>query len=142
MNNYWTTNFNAEQRGGINWVYTISSSKDQSQTAATRFGWGNRMPFLARVIPGGGVGGITWGKSILKGWPENVLLVSSTPDIVGNSCIMHIRETGGEKADLKSLKLTNGKPLNMRQVNALGEEFNTNDIELSPYEAKFIRVAW
>ena len=26
MNNYWTTNFNPEQHGGISWVYNISSS--------------------------------------------------------------------------------------------------------------------
>ncbi|MCD6354529.1 MAG: hypothetical protein J7L95_03180 [Prolixibacteraceae bacterium] len=35
MNNYWTTNFNAEQHGGITWSYSISSAGNNSQTTAT-----------------------------------------------------------------------------------------------------------
>ncbi len=30
MNNYWTTNFNPEQHGGMDWVYNLSSSADNS----------------------------------------------------------------------------------------------------------------
>jgi cytochrome c oxidase accessory protein FixG len=48
----------------------------------------------------------------------------------------------GKKADLKSLKLTNDNPLNVKQVNVLGEEFNPSDVELSPFEAKFIKITW
>lgn len=78
MNNYWTTNFNAEQHGGLNWTYTISSSEENTQQAATQFAWGNRVPFLNRVLPGGGKGDNNWSGSIVSGWPENVLLISST----------------------------------------------------------------
>ncbi|MFC2125308.1 glycoside hydrolase family 38 C-terminal domain-containing protein [Bacteroidota bacterium] len=142
MNNYWTTNFNAEQHGGINWIYNISSSTDHTQQEATRFGWGNRVPLLARVLPGGGNGGINWEKSIIQGWPENVILVSSIPDESGNSSILHIREINGEEADLKSLKLVNGKHFTIKQVNVLGEVITPETVELKPYEAKFIKISW
>ncbi|MCK5369396.1 MAG: hypothetical protein KAQ62_12625, partial [Cyclobacteriaceae bacterium] len=142
MNNYWTTNFNAEQRGGINWVYNISSSTNQSQTEATRFGWNNRVPFLVRVLPGGGKGDKTWQKSIIQGWPENVILVSSKPNKNGNSSILHIRETDGKNADLKSLKLVNNKPFTISQVNVLGEKIIPQSVELKPFETKFIKLSW
>jgi len=142
MNNYWTTNFNAEQRGGINWVYNISSSTNPSQTEATRFGWNNRVPFLARVLPGGGMGDKTWQKSIIQGWPENVILVSSKPTKNGNSCVLHIRETDGKNADLKSLKLAKDKGFTIKQVNVLGEVILPGSVGLKPFETKFIKLAW
>ncbi len=143
MNNYWVTNFNAEQRGGIDWVYNISSSSDASQTAATRFGWNNRVPFLARVLPGGGSGEAqSWEKSIIGGWPENVILVSSIPDQDGNACILHVRETEGKSADLKSLSLANNKQINPMEVNVLGGKIAQGSAELKPFETKFFKVSW
>jgi alpha-mannosidase len=142
MNNYWTTNFNAEQHGGINWVYNISSSPNESQTEATRFGWNNRVPFLARVLPGGGKGEKSWQKSIIQNWPKNVILVSSTPDKNGNSCILHIRETAGKPANLKTLKLADSKKATLKQVNVLGDEITDGSIEFKPFEAKFIKLSW
>ena len=142
MNNYWTTNFNPEQHGGISWVYSISSATNQSQNEATRFGWGNRVPFLARVFTGGGKGDQTWQKSIIQGWPENVVLVSSMPDKDGKSCILHIRETDGKSADLNLLKLVDGKQLMLRQVDVIGEEILSGSVELKPLETKFIKVNW
>jgi alpha-mannosidase len=142
MNNYWTTNFNAEQHGGINWVYNISSSPNESQTEATRFGWNNRVPFLVRVLPGGGKGEKSWQKSIIQNWPKNVILVSSTPDKNGNSCILHIRETAGKPANLKTLKLADSKKATLKQVNVLGDEITDGSIEFKPFEAKFIKLSW
>ncbi|NQU52398.1 MAG: hypothetical protein HQ522_07645 [Bacteroidetes bacterium] len=142
MNNYWTTNFNAEQHGGINWVYNIGSSTNQSQSEATRFGWNNRVPFLARVLPGGGKGEKTWQKSIIQGWPENVILVSATPGENGNSCTLHVRETEGKSAGLKTLKLANSKQATLKQVNVLGEKIENGSLEFKPFKSKFVKVSW
>ena len=60
MNNYWTTNFNAEQRGGHFWTYYLTSSADNSNGFATQFGWGCRIPYLTRIIPGSGTGDSNW----------------------------------------------------------------------------------
>jgi hypothetical protein len=51
MNNYWVTNFNADQRGGHTWSYYLTTSADISRTFASQFGWG-RIPFLTRILPG------------------------------------------------------------------------------------------
>lgn len=57
MNNYWVTNFNADQMGEMQWSYFINSSKDNSIEYATKFAWENRIPFLTRVLPAGDKGG-------------------------------------------------------------------------------------
>jgi hypothetical protein len=142
MNNYWTTNFNPEQHGGISWIYTISSTTRPSQTEAARFGWGNRIPFLARVFTGGGEGERPWQRSIIQGWPENVMLVSAVPHESGRSCMLHIRETEGESADLATLQLAGHKSAMIRQVNVLGEEIHPGPVLLKPFETKFIRLEW
>jgi hypothetical protein len=142
MNNYWTTNFNPEQHGGIEWVYSLSSSTNNSQHEATRFGWGNRVPFLARVLPGGGKGDKTWQRSIIDGWPENTLLVSAVPDPNGKSAILCIREIAGHSADLGSLKTDSNTKLNLQQVNVLGENIEGGSLHLNPLEVKFVKVSW
>lgn len=142
MNNYWTTNFNAEQRGGIEWTYTIGSSANSSQMEAAQFGWGKRVPFLSRVLPGGGKGEKIWQKSIIQNWPENLVMVSAKPNMDGNSAIIHVREINGQKADLHLLKLIGNKQFTIKQVNVLGEKTENGDLELKPYESKFLKMSW
>jgi alpha-mannosidase len=50
MNNYWTTNFNADQRGGHVWSYVLTSYPSHEMVDALRFGWGVRIPFVARGV--------------------------------------------------------------------------------------------
>lgn len=142
MNNYWVTNFNAEQHGGITWKYTISSENKSSQQSATRFGWGNRVPFLARILPGGGTGGGNNERSLISGWPGNVLLASIKPGEDGRSCILHIRETDGKTATLSSLRGPNYITFEQQTVNVLGEPLSEKTSNLKPFESKFIKMSW
>ena len=140
MNNYWTTNFNTEQHGGIEWVYTISSLSGNLQKDASHFGWGKQVPFLSRVLPGGGNGDDTYERSFIKGWPENILMVSSFPSQDGKSSLLHVREISGETT---VMQLTNGitkKEMLMETVNVLGEKLENGTTQINPYEAKFYRV--
>jgi alpha-mannosidase len=71
MNNYWVTNFNAEQHGGHSWTFSITSRAGSDMETAARFGWGTRSPFLTRILPGGGSGDEVWEGSYITGWPAN-----------------------------------------------------------------------
>ncbi len=142
MNNYWVTNFNAEQHGGITWTYSITSSGKNSATEAQRFGWGNRVPFLTRVLPGGGTGGDESEGSFISGWPENVLLVSAFPSQDGKSAILHLRETAGKQAELKLFNVEKAKELKTEQVNVLGDKIENGSAELKPFESKFFRITF
>ncbi len=140
MNNYWVTNFNAEQHGGITWTYSMTSMENNSAINANRFGWGNRVPFLTRVNPGGGLKTNKPEGSFITGWPENVLLVSAIPLTEGKSAVIHVRETGGKKVNLQLLNGENGKLLDLIQVNALGEKMESGSKELKPFESRFFRI--
>ena len=51
MNNYWFTNFRAEQEGVFQWHYYLTTRPGTSRTDATRFGWNSRVPLATRVLP-------------------------------------------------------------------------------------------
>jgi hypothetical protein len=139
MNNYWVTNFNAEQHGGITWKYTISSEEKSSQQSATRFGWGNRVPFLSRILPGGGIGGGKIEGSLISGWPENVLLVSVKPADDGN-LLFHVRESEGKQAALQLKNEISKENTIFKEVNVLGDEVEDGSIQISPFESKFFKI--
>ncbi|HSM49415.1 MAG TPA: glycoside hydrolase family 38 C-terminal domain-containing protein, partial [Draconibacterium sp.] len=140
MNNYWVTNFNAEQHGGFEWNYSISSAVENSQTAATRFGWENMVPFLSRVLPGGGNGGGKSEGSFISGWPENIVLVSAMPGTDGKSANFHVRETGGKTANIQLKHEINGKILKLTEVDVLGNSVQSGSTEIKAFESKFLRV--
>lgn len=142
MNNYWTTNFNPEQHGGITWEYTISSRKDHSQQEASRFGWGYRLPFLARVLPGGGSETGKSEGSFISGWPENVVLVSTVPEADQKSSIFQVRETGGKPASMILRNEINGTVLKLDRVNVLGEKIEDSSPVLKPFGSAFFRVSY
>lgn len=140
MNNYWVTNFNADQHGGHTWVYSISSSSSPTMTEASRFGWGHRTPFLSRVLPGGGPGNREWQGSYITGWPDNLLLVSALPAGNGKSAIIHVRETAGAKSTLKLQNGKTGNSLKCTPVDVTGLPLANGNLELQPYETKFFSV--
>lgn len=140
MNNYWVTNFNAEQRGGHSWTYYLTSSADNTNGFATRFGWGCRIPFLTRIIPGSGSGDSNWEGTFLKGWPSNVILVSAEPTEDGKSILIHLRETSGQKADLNLSDGISNKPLPILEVDVTGKPVPNGNPGIGPLESRFFRI--
>ncbi|RMG58878.1 MAG: glycosyl hydrolase family 38 [Bacteroidetes bacterium] len=143
MNNYWTTNFNADQRGGHRWTYALTSTADTGRVAATRFGWGARVPLPARVLPAAQAEASPVPPPVLAGIPDYVLLVGLYPGETDRSVILHLRELEGKAADLSGL----GSPLHpearIERVSATrgalpGEE----GLSLEPLGSGFYRMAW
>jgi alpha-mannosidase len=140
MNNYWVTNFNAEQHGGHAWAFSISSRLDTSMENAVQFGWGNRTPFLTRTFPGGGSGDEVWEGSYITGWPANIILISAIPAEDGLSAIFHVRETGGKSTELVLRNGITGKVLELIPVDVTGHPLEETGNGLIPFETKFFRA--
>jgi hypothetical protein len=140
MNNYWVTNFNADQRGGHSWTYYLTTSPDVSGGFATRFGWGCRVPYLTRILPGSGTGDNNWEGSFIKGWPSNILLVSAQPNADGNYCTLHLREIEGKPATLNLINGLTGKNLTAVEVDVSGKPVSNPSQNIGPLESKFYRI--
>ncbi len=152
MNNYWVTNFNADQRGGHSWTYYITSDADKSDDFASRFGWGVRVPLLTRILPGGGKGDGMKEGSFIEGWPEGIVLISAVPCADGKSLIIHIRETAGKEKTLELVNGITGQPLRITEVDVTGRQVRISEddssgsmagrtsLVISPLESKFFRI--
>ncbi len=142
MNNYWVTNFNADQRGGHSWTYYLTTSSDISNGFATKFGWGCRIPFLTRILPGLGSGDNNWEGSFISGWPSNVILISAKPQTDGKSCVVHLRETNGQTAILNLTSGLDGKFLSAFEVDVTGSPVLKPSQSIGPLESKFYRIVF
>lgn len=145
LNNYWTTNFRASQFGELDWKYQITSSTDNSNAFATKFGWGSRVPLITKTNAGGQ-------KAISKhlsktfvdlGTAENLLLVHSRPTQNGEGVILHLRETEGDQAIFDVTKLLQNPNIKVvYEVNSIGEELAqlTAPLLIEHFETKFILI--
>ncbi len=140
MNNYWVTNFNADQRGEFSFTYSITSGKDKGTGSATRFGWGKRIPMPGRVLPAGKKTNSQDIISLININQENILLVSAQPyNKDQNSILLHLRETSGKKTKLDILN-SKGDSFTIRESDVLGNPLlqQNGQIIFKPWEVKFI----
>lgn len=143
MNNYWVTNFNADQMGELQWSYFISSAKDNSMGYATRFAWQNRIPFLTRVLPAGAKDGKCLSPaSILEIIPSNLLLVNMKPVEGESAVLLQMREIEGKPAIFKA-KSDKVKIKKVTVCDVTGSAVSGNPKpEFAGWENKFIKLSW
>jgi hypothetical protein len=143
MNNYWNTNFNADQHGEFEWTYFLTSSADNSLEYATRFAWGARIPMPTRVLQAGKSErkGATSG-SILELTPGNLLLVNMRPVEGEKAVLLQIREIGGKSTVFNATSPLLGA-LHFESCDATGKPIEQPEpITFKPWENKFIKIKW
>lgn len=143
MNNYWVTNFNADQMGELRWSYFISSGADNSVEFATKFAWENRIPLLTRVLPpAAGHNEPLEPASVMNIKPGNLLLVSMKPVKGEDAAILQMREIGGKPTPLE----VTSEKVKIRAVvpcDALGQELSgSGPVSFTPWESRFVKVSW
>ena len=140
MNNYWTTNFNADQTGYHEWHYSITSQKVQSYDSATRKAYDNRVPFLVRVLPPRKKTFKHSPLQVLTGLPQNVILINSIL-LTNNTALLQLRESAGIASEF--ILRCGTKKMHLSRSNALAEKIREiNRIKLNPYECAFILLTW
>ncbi|MDA0196695.1 MAG: hypothetical protein O2887_16730 [Bacteroidetes bacterium] len=145
LNNYWVTNFKASQQGELRWTYSITSSKDNSDIFATKFGWGDRVPLVSRVIlPSEGAQSTQLvSRSLIDLAISNLLLVNTTPSLDGKGIILQVREVEGNHAivDIRSL-LDQTAALSIQEVNVMEEELSTltSPLLIEHFGTKFLKL--
>ncbi|MFA6830934.1 MAG: hypothetical protein WCR36_01490 [Bacteroidaceae bacterium] len=144
MNNYWITNFNADQHGEIEWSYFITSYTNSSKETAVKVGWENNSPCLARALPAG----IEIEKekashegSIMTITPSNVLLVSMQPVEDENAVLLQLREVNGTNSKIE-IAIPSHRTITIQPTNVLGDIQSDNDMNIKGYASKFVKVSW
>ncbi len=143
MNNYWVTNFNADQMGEFQWSYFIHSSKDNSTEYATKYAWENRIPLLVRVLPAGTAKPQPLQPaSIFRIVPDNVLLVNMKPVEGEKAVLLQLREIGGKPA---TFTVTSDR-IRINRVTVCDVTGTPVSGHPSPdftsWENKFIKLSW
>lgn len=143
MNNYWTTNFNADQMGEMEWTYTISSSDDPSPEYAASKARTQRIPPLCRVLPATAKGATESyePRSILSVGPQNLLLINMAPVEGENAILLQLRETAGQTADL-TVTSTLAKIRGVKECDVTGTPLKNGSRHFTPLETKFIKINW
>ncbi|MBT4398440.1 MAG: glycosyl hydrolase family 38, partial [Bacteroidetes bacterium] len=146
MNNYWTTNFNADQRGEFTFSYSLTSGTDSSIEKANHFGWERRIPLLGRTLPSGTAQQAkkAWPtqNTLIQGIPENVLVVSARILEADKEMLLHLRELGNKSSQI-SIYLPECNNLQIQETDALGMPLiKGNSGQISPLETKFIKLKW
>jgi len=139
-NNYWFTNFRASQEGELRWSYYLTSDSDISNTVATRFGWGSRVPIYARVMPKGKANNMPTRYSSFSFNNDNLLMTSATPSIEKGYILINVRELDGKPTLLRISDQT-GQVLEFSIVNALEEPLyeSLKETHFIPFENKFMK---
>ncbi len=143
MNNYWVTNFNADQMGEFQWTYFIHSAADTTIEYATKRAWEHRIPFLTRVLPAAtNPSKLLLPASLFRIVPDNLLLVAMRPVENENAVMLQLREIGGRKAQFAvasdSLRFTK-----ITVCDVVGRPLPGNPSpEFVPWENKFIKLSW
>lgn len=143
MNNYWTTNFLAEEDGVLQWTYYLTSMADTTNSAAAHFGWASRIPLVPRVLPANAGGGTRYEDSLFRPLPRNLLLVDVRPSPTDDGVILQLRETDGRPAVLHVANLLARQHVrNAAEVNVLGERIGSveSTMKFRPYEVRFLTI--
>lgn len=139
MNNYWVTNFNAEQRGEFTWKYYLTSLSDNSNSAATKFGWGARVPMPVRVLSADKNGSSQLIPSV-KGEFEiaggDFLLISAMPVEAERAVILHLREISGVQSTVKI------EGYKIEECDVLGDTMAGGTLDVKPCGVKFIKLTY
>ncbi len=99
MNNYWHTNFKADQSGTITFRYALATHDGAATSMdATRMSWPLFYPLRALWLDAGDEPADAWPRSVLQIEGGHVLLVALKRARAGDGLVVRLLETNGEPA--------------------------------------------
>lgn len=143
MNNYWTTNFNADQHGGHSFCYQFSSCQSSAMADAVHNSWSTQIPVIARILPAASnlssVSQPSEGSFIL-GFPDNVALISAQP-LSKDAVLLQIRELEGKEAEVILKNGLTDKKLTLVKSDLSGKVLAQKKPVIRPFETAFFKLS-
>src|SRR5271157_1138988 len=132
MNNYWHTNYKADQEGPVSFAYSILPHGAFSPSDAAKFGMERRQPLIATVAATS-----TPPASLLRLSSTDAIISSLKPTTDGNSLLVYLYNPTG-KGQKVSLQSSTGAAMSSRASDAdgtAGEE--SLNFEIAPFGSAY-----
>ena len=138
-NNYWTTNFKADQEGDLIWTYHIRSADADALPLRESLSW--RTPFVARVMPAGAAVKAPAAVSVLS--LDNEMIIPFSTDISddGKSVLLHLQSCSEAEESFCAIG-PGGKRMKLIPCDALGHRTGRPAVvmKLSPRAEAFFLI--
>ena len=136
MNNYWHTNYKADQQGPATFTYSILPHAVFNAGDAVRFGTERRQPLIAALVDP-----TTPPRSSLLHLSSATVLISSIkPTADGESWLAYLYNPT-DKTQKVTVIWNNGSVASIRSSNAAGRILNpSHDVEVAAFGSAYVRV--
>ena len=136
MNNYWHTNYKADQEGTVTFSYSIRPHAAFGASDAAKFGAERRQPLV--VAPASSSSPLA---SLMKLSSSEVLVSSIKPIAGGHNWLAHFYNPT-ESARKVNLQWGNEVPVNIRSSNAAADSGDpVKAIELAPFDSAYFVIS-
>ncbi len=136
MNNYWHTNYKADQEGPVTFNYSILPHAAFNAVDAARFGTERRQPLIVSLADAS----TPPRSSLLHFSSPNVLVSSLKPIANGQSWLVYLYNPT-EKIQRFDFLGNNGSPVSVRSSDAAGQITNpAQDFEIAAFGSAYVRI--
>ena len=136
MNNYWHTNYKADQEGPVTFTYSILPHAAFNAVDAAKFGTERRQPLVVSLADAS----TPPRSSLLHLSSPNVLVSSIKPTADGQSWLAYLYNPT-EKNQRVAFVWNNGSPVSIRSSDAAGQTITrTDDFEIAAFGSAYLRL--
>ena len=136
MNNYWHTNYKADQEGPVTFAYSIRPHAAFDATDAVQFGTERRQPLIVGVPDSP-----TQSHVPLMEVSSTRILVSSIKPATANSWLVHVYNPT-PAPQVAGVRWRRGQPVTIRHSNASGEAGDpVHDFNLHAFDGRYFLVS-
>ena len=136
MNNYWHTNYKADQEGPVTFAYSIRPHAAFDATEAAKFGTERRQPLIVSV----------WGPPgplhlpLMKLSSTKIIVFSIKPVAAANSWLVHVyNPTAADQ--MAGFRWNDGERVSIRRSDVAGESGNAVDnVELAAFDGAYFVI--
>jgi hypothetical protein len=136
MNNYWHTNYKADQEGLVTFSYSILPHGAFDPVEATKFGIERRQPLLVSTADSS----TTPSNSFFRISSSDVLVLSVKP-IAEHSFLLHLYNPSGEKQAVGFRPQTASAAIRVRLSDAAGTSGNqVPNLQIAAFDSAYVRL--
>ena len=136
MNNYWHTNYKADQQGPVTFTYSILPHAGFNPADAARFGRERRQPLISALADAS----TSPHQSLLPLSSANVLVSSIKPTADGKGWLAYLYNPS-DKAQKVTVLWNDGSAASIHSSDAAGEIVDRNhDVEIGAFGSTYVRV--